>query len=1070
MGKKLSLLLLTWLVCAGAAFAQSTVSGVVTSSEDGLPVIGASVFVQGTTNGVVTDIQGSYILHNVPDGAMIVFSYIGMKDAVKPAAATLNVILSPDSELLNEVVVTAMGITRSEKSLGYSATTVRSEEIAGQRSTNVTSALAGKVAGVQVQAATADPGATNSIVIRGYGSISGSNQPLYVVDGIPLATVSATTQGHGIALGGISSIAPDDIESMTILKGAAATALYGSRASNGVIVVTTKNGKGSSMRNFTIEYNGGVQARQVDILPTFQNEYGQGWNGQQTFIENGSWGPKFDGSRQVYGPVWNHQQLIHDYKAVANNVRDFFDIGWSQNHSIAVSGVSEDQKSTYYISYAHTADDGIIPTDADSYSRNTISMRNSFAPTNWLKLSSQMNLALSKTDVVGSFQGTSVIDGIYELPRDISIVDMKDISNPFFAPEAYLTPYGITNPYWSLANNYNHTDQKQVFGKVQVDVKPVKPVTLTYRFAFDYSDYDRKGGLPEIALDDALINDDMGYAPSNMNQNGYVYASYYRRYEINHDFLATYADAFVDNRLDVNVIAGLNINERYSTSMSGESDVLTFESGFWDLSNGATWTDLSEGQSKRRLIGLFGDVTLGWDDTFFLNATIRNDWSSTLPIPNNHYLYPGVTGSWVFTNMLPQNKVLTFGKLRLAYGKTGNDAGTYLTNPVYNQASYAGGYYGSSSASFPMNGLNAFARTTRISSTTLRPEMTSEFEVGTNLQFFNGRIGIDAAYYNKLTSDQIFGVSIDAAVGYTSATMNFGDVRNQGFELLLTTTPVQTRDFRWDVDVNFSKNYNEVVSLPEGLEGKTSINGYSAGNDNVTMYAEVGKPIGTYWTYVPKTVEDVNSPYYGYLIVDRAGQPTQTSDLTPTGLDMNHKWIGGLSTSVSWKGLTLSAAFDVRYGGTMFSRTKNLMQFTGNGIITTYNDRRPFVIPNSVVANSDGSYSENTTPILLGDSSMQDYYNEHGYGNAGLALLMDRSYAKLRNVSLSYELPRKWIGPFRAIALSVFINNAFTWTAKDNYYVDPESSTYGSDLYGSFGESYTNPSCRLYGCNLNIKF
>ena len=1075
-----------------AAFAQTTVTGVVTSAEDGLPVIGASVFVQGTSNGTITDNDGSFALSNVPAGANLVFSYIGMKDVVLPAQARMNVQLAQDSELLNEVVVTAMGITRSEKSLGFSATTVKSEDIVGQRATNVTSALAGKVAGLQIQSTSTDPGAANSVTIRGFSSINGSNQPLYVVDGIPLATVTLTGQGHAMSGGGISNISPDDIESMTVLKGAAATALYGSRASNGVIIVTTKSGKVSGDRGFTIEYNGGVQARQVSLLPTFQNDFGQGWNGTQTFIENGSWGPHFDGSRQVYGPIWNHQQLIHDYEAVPNNVRDFFEIGWAQNHSVAFSGASSDQKMTYYLSFSHSGDDGIIPGNKDKYTRNTIAMRNSYAPVSWVKVSSQMNFSLSKTDVVGSFQGTSMIDGILEMPRDVNIPAMTDLTSAFFTPEAYFTPYGITNPYWSIENNYNHTDQKQVFGKIQIDINPIQPLTLSYRFGFDYSDYDRKYGYPQISLDDSLIDEDYGYGPMNMNADGSVSAGYNRRYETNHDFLAAYKEKFFDDRLDVSATAGVNINERASTGLSGSSEVLTFYTGFWDLSNGSSALNASESQSKRRLIGLFGDVSLGWDDTYFLTFTARNDWSSTLPIDNNSFFYPGVTGSWIFSNLLPKNNILSFGKVRLAYGKTGNDAGVYQTNPVYVQASF-NGYYGSGIADFPIDGINAFRRTYSISSQTLRPEMTSEFELGANLQFFEGRIGIDAAYYDKKTSDQIFSVSIDPAVGYTSAVTNFGDVGNKGFELLVNLTPIQTRRLRWDVDINFAKNFSKVLSLPKEMEGKVSIYSFSAGNDAVYMYAEEGKPLGTYWTYLPKFVSDQKylnpdltgdalnaesnlNPYYdasgkyvGSPVVDADGQPVQGADLEPTGYDMNHKWTGGVSTSLTVGNFSVSASLDVRYGGKMFSRSKNLMQFTGNGIVTTYNDRRPFVIPNSVVATEDG-FAPNETPILMTDSSYQNWLNNHGAGEAGEFYLLDRTFAKLRNVTVSYNLPRKWIGPFRAVGVSAFVNNAFVWTPKDNYYIDPEGTTTGSDLSGSFGELYVNPSCRIYGFNVNIKF
>lgn len=1065
-------LTLSLLMICSLTWAQNiTVSGKVTDASDGSPLAGAAVVIKGVAIGQTTDYDGNYSI-SVPANATLVFSFLGMNTVEIPVAnrSVIDVALE-SSNVLDEIVVTAMGITRSEKTLGYSATTVKSEELSIARNTNVTSALQGKVAGVTIQNTSSDPGAASSVIIRGFGSINGSNQPLYIVDGVPIQNSYTTTQGHAMSLSGISNIASDDIENMTILKGAAATALYGSRAANGVILVTTKSGKKGLDKNFSINYNGGVQFRQVSTLPLFQNDWGQGWNGTQTFIENGSWGPHFDGSTQVIGPIWNSQQIIHEYSALPTNVKDFFDLGISQNHSVSISGVSEDEKMDYYLSFSYADDDGIIPTKQDSFNRTTLGFRNNWQAAEWLKVSSSVNFAKTATDLVGSFQGTSVIDGLYELARDVSLVDKQDLSSPFNTPEAYFTPYGITNPYWALANNYNHIDGKQINGKIQMDINPIKKLTLSYRFGFDYTDRDIKIGSPEIALDDALIEEDYGYAPSNMNQAGYVYASYGRGYETNHDFLARYSDKFFDERLSLDVTAGVNINERASTSMSGQTDGLTFYTGFWDLSNGATKTSLTESQSKRRLIGAFGDVTLGWVDQVFLTVTGRNDWSSTLPIPNNHYFYPGATLSWLFTELIPKNDFLSFGKVRVAYGKTGNDAGVYRTTSNFVQAN-ATAYYGSGVAQFPMDGINSFISSTTAGSSTLRPEMTTELEAGINLQFFNGRIGLDAAFYNRITSDQIFTLPVDPSTGYTSMVTNFGEVRNRGIELLLTTNPIHTRDFRWDLDFNFAVNDNMVLSMPESVEGgRVNIYSFSAGNDAVYMYAEEGRPMGTFYTYLPQYVTDKSSPYFGCPIVDSNGQPVKGVETEDTGFTMNNKWTGGINTSIKYKGFQLAATLDVRYGGHMFSRTKNLMQFTGNGIETTYNDRRPFVIPNSVQKVGD-SYVENSAPIYLNNSSYQSYFDSYGAGECGLFYLIDRSYAKLRNITLGYSLPSKMAKSIYLsdVTLSLFVNNVFTWTHRGNYHIDPELTTTGSDLSGQFGELYANPACRVYGFNVNIKF
>lgn len=1046
------------LLTVTAANAQGQqVTGRVTDTK-GEPVAGVSVVVEGTTLGVVTDGNGDYAI-NARSGQTLSFFFFGMKSVSLPVSGSqMNVTMEDDTMLLDEVVVTAMGITRSEKTLGYAATTVRNEELANRHATNVTTSLAGKVAGLQISSTSTDPGSAVNVVIRGISSINGNNQPLYVLD--------------GIVVNGMGTLSNEDIESLTVLKGAAATALYGSRAANGVIVITTRQGKRGVDRDFTIEYSGGVEARQVSLLPTLQNDFGQGWDGKQTFIENGSWGPRFDGSMQVYGPIWNGQQLYNKWEALPDNLKDFFDIGFNHKHSISLSGASQDQSLTYYLSYSLAEDDGIIPSNKDYYKRNTIAMRSAYTPVEWLKVSSQINLALSNTKEIGQFQGTSVIDGLYEFPRDVSLVDLQNLPAAFNSPEAYMTPYGITSPYWAIENRYDNTDQKYIYGKIQVDVKPIRPLTLTYRYGFNHRDYDYKTGEPQIVLDDALIWDDMGYAPSTMNADGNVYAQYYRNYEINHDFLASYNDSFFNSRFSVSGVLGLNINERYSTYMTGETEGLTIHSGFWNFSNGATKKTISETKQMRRLIGLFGDVTLGWDDTVFLELTARNDWSSTLPLDNNNYFYPGVTLSAIFTNWLPQNSILSFGKVRLAYGKTGNDAGVYNVYPTFSQAGFYGTYGDSYIAGFPINGVNAFRRGYSIASPSLKPEMTSEFEVGANLQFFNGRIGIDAAYYNRLTSDQIFSINTEPAIGYSSMVANAGDVRNRGVELLFDFIPIQTRDFRWDLSVNWAKNNSLVESLPEDIGEKLQIGRFATGGvkDEVNMYAEVGQPFGTYWTYVPTYVEDKSSPDYGKLIVDDYGQIVMSDQLERTGFDANYKWTGGVSTSLSYKNISLSASLDIRKGGKMFSRSKNIMEFTGNGIITTYNNRHPFVIPNSVVDNGDGTYSENTSPIYVSNDSYQKFFDDYGMAEGRLFYLLDRDFVKLRNVALTYNLPKKWIGTFQGISVSAFVNNAFVWTAKDNYYIDPESTNEGTDVDGLFGETYVNPSCRIYGFNLNIKF
>ncbi|MCF0213412.1 MAG: TonB-dependent receptor plug domain-containing protein, partial [Muribaculaceae bacterium] len=450
--KKLFLLLITVIAFVGGAYADApetrTVYGIVSSADDDEPLIGATVRVNGTKISGMTDIDGKFRFTNVPTTAKTLHvTYVGLTPADVPITdGEIKVAMGLNAEMLNEVVVTALGISRSEKTLGYAATQVGAADIEKAQTDNVMSALQGKVAGLQIQSVSSTPGAASNVSIRGIGSINGLNQPLYVVDGVPVTNGTLSSYGNMMSTSGVDNISPEDIASLTVLKGAAATALYGSRASNGVIMITTKSGAKGENKNYSITYNGRVSAANVTLLPSLQNDFGQGWNGTQTFIENGSWGPALDGSVKPYGPIYDNAQMMHYYTAQKDNIRNFFETGWNQNHSIAISGVSSNKQISYYASYSFTGSNGPFPGDKDTYKRNTISFRGSFQPEKYFKISTSVNFANYRTKAVPQFQGTSVMDCLMEFPRDISISSLKDLSIPFNTPNAYFTPYGVTNP------------------------------------------------------------------------------------------------------------------------------------------------------------------------------------------------------------------------------------------------------------------------------------------------------------------------------------------------------------------------------------------------------------------------------------------------------------------------------------------------------------------------------------------------------------------------------------------------------------------------------------------------
>jgi len=1046
--------LLCLLIGISWASAQTKVTGVVTSADDGQPVIGASVVVKGTTHGTITDVNGKFTVTLPENAKTLVFSYVGMVTQERAAEPTMRVVMKSTAQQMNEVVVTALGISKSERSLGYAATTISNNDLTKSRSGDVISALSGKIPGVQVSSTSSDPGASNSIIIRGVSSLSGSNQPLFIVDGVPIINNSASSSdplNGGFDFGnGANMINPDDVESETVLKGAAATALYGSRAAAGVVIITTKRGSGK----LNVEVNSGIQFSNILRLPQFQNEFGQGWSGMKTLIENGSWGPRFDGKDRIWGTIYDNSQQIKPYVALPNNLKDFFETGTLWQNDISMSGSSD--RTTYYMSASNLSNNGMLPGNSDLFKKSTLSFNGSY-DYKWLKVSSVMNWANQANKFATTGQGLTMINDLYQTPRDISLVDLKNLNNPFNTPDYYYTPYGVTNPYYSLQNGMNDFSQTKTYGKVQVDIKPFRFLTFTARYGFDKTFNETRIGTPKISPDPGTPNF------GQLNQQGSVSNDKSSQYETNIDLLATFTDSF--GKLDITATGGTNINER------GYSDVSAAVTGldiptFYNLSNSASTPTVSEYTSKRRLIGLLGDFQLGWDKYLYLDISARNDWSSTLPINNNSFFYPGITGSFIFSHFLPSwNKVLDFGKVRLAYGKTGNDAGVYETNPYFVKG-YVYNEFGN--INFPLGGQNAYRMGATLGSPSLSPEITSEFEFGMDLKLFDGRISFDGDYYQRESDKQIFALNVDPGSGYGSQYANLGRVSNKGVELLLSLIPIKTRDFSWNLSVNFSKNVSKVVSLPSQLGGEIMLYGFGTTSSTTDMMATVGKPVGEFKVTVP-----LRDPQ-GHVVVDpTTGEPIANPNLQYVG-DVNNKYAMGITNTFTYKSISLSFLLDIRQGGLMYSNTKSLNYFVGNAIQTVYNGRNPFVVPNSVNAIKDNngkitSYVENSTPIT--PNNMWEYF-QNGCDQLNQEFLIDRSYVKLRSLSLSYDLPNLWMTALhlQGIRVSFVGNNLLLWTPKDNTFIDPDMSSFGNDLLGKFGEYSANPSARTYGFNIKVKF
>ena len=978
--------------------------------------------------------------------------------AIKP---NLKVVLRSDAQQIDEVVVTAMGIKRSEKALGYAATSVGGEKIAESRTSDVMSSLAGKIAGVQISSTSSDPGASNSVIIRGVSSLSGTNQPLYVVDGVPLnnSTVYSTDGlNSGYDFGnGANAINPDDVANMTILKGAAATALYGSRAANGVVMITTKSGR--KEKGVGIEYNGGVQWSTVLRLPEFQNEFGMGWNGNHTELENGSWGPRFDGSMQLWGNVYNNSQKLKPYVAMPDNIKDFFDAGFRYSNSLSFNGATD--KSDYYVSFSQISDDGMIPTDADSYDKYTFSARGSHKA-GALTFSSSLNYAYQKNNFATTGQGLSMLNSLYQTPRDISIIGLEDQNDPFNTPGYYYTPYGVMNPYYILNNYLNEYESERFYGKFQLDYEFLKYFKFTYRMGLDTTTGQSDKGKPNLyALyyEGTPNGEGQGSSSPFSGETGQYSEQITRRREINQDIMVNFNMPV--NDFNINALVGFNGNERKVSYQYSEVNDLTIPTWF-NLKNSGKTPIVEQHMELRRLMGVFGQFEGSWKNMLYLTVTARNDWSSTLPKENRSFFYPGITGSFIFSELLNDNlqDVITFGKIRASWGKTGNDADVYMVNPVYAQSSNRIPF---GSLTFPLGGVNAYAAGNVLGSNTLSPEMTTESEVGLNMAFFKNRLSFDVSYYNRNTDKQIFSLAMDPASGYTAQNMNLGKIRNRGIELLISGTPIRTKDFSWELTWNFTKNWSKVISLPEELGGITTIYGLNGGT---SMYAITGMPVGVFKAQVAE-----RDPQGRIVVNSSTGLPVEASEFGICG-DMNNKYQMGVSTNLKYKGISLGIDFDIRQGGVMYSRTKDINYFTGNAIQTAYNDRNPLIVPNSVnkIVNGENvTYVENTTPIT--SSNIYKYWGDGG-SDMGSCFLVDKSYVKLRSVVLGWDLPKRWLAktPFQAVKVSAYGNNLFVWTPSSNTFIDPEMTSFGNDLEGNYGEYTANPSSRRFGFNLMVKF
>lgn len=1039
--KKIStLLLLLLLFITFAANAQvRDISGKVTVAEDGSTLPGVSVRLKGTNSGATTDANGMYRIQVPGSGAVLVFSFIGFapKEVTVGGQAVVNVALSADSKALEEVIVTTqLGIARQSKSLGYAAQGVNAEELNVNRQTNLLNALQGKVAGATISSVGGGPGQGANIRIRGINSIdaSSSNDPLYVIDGIQVDN-STSTQGAGSgnnvrSVGNrISDINPDEIESINILKGGAATALYGLRGANGVVVITTKKGTGTGIRtSFTSTYG----LENVNKTPEVQTEYTAGILGVYTPIGLGpAWGPTIAEAKAI-DPT-HPDKLFENYK-------NAFDTGSQIRNTLSFTGGSENVK--FFSSLSQFHHDGMLPF------------------TDYKNLGARLNTDITISPKIKAGVNMSFTNsGGYRFDADRFGESLTYYSGRWDVRD-YITPEGIqqwrgtNNPIFGAATNRLKDNVNRYIAGANFGYSPTSWLNFNYRLGIDtYTDNRVRTAPGPLGLPGERTYD---------NSNGFVgeYNTTYRA--INSTFLAN-ASTKLTSDITGTLRLGFELYDRSSKNSGILGSQLSIYNDF-RLVN-ATVFDVSQGKTEYRSNGFFGEANFDYKDFLFLSLTGRQDITSTLSPENRTFFYPSASLSYVFSDNIKLPEFIGQSKLRLSYAKIGKDASPYSTSTGFTT-------YGS----LP-TGTTGLTIASNLGDINLKPEFTDTYEAGLEMAFLNNRLSFDFTYYNSLSKDQITRAQITSATGYVTASINAGSIRNRGIELVLGGTPVKTNNFTWDASLNFSANRNKVMSLKEGLSEIV----YGAGtggyiNSPVTFKLIPGQPYGNIYGsyYLRYYGTDKEDPVYTDknrpLLIGANGFPI--SSLTKQKLLGNSQpdWVGGLTNNFTYKRLTLSTIVDARWGFEKFNRLENFN--SAFGIADYTRDRRDFKVFEGVLANG----TPNTKKVWLGQATGPDGVN-YGEGYYRLyhrslsePFVQDASWVRLRSASLQYALPTSWL-PAKAIrnaSLSVTGNNL--WLHTDYYGLDPESlsADSGSNVDGSAGMTY--PAARTFLFTLNVGF
>lgn len=1066
--KSVGWLLFLWLGMSLSAFGQERrVEGKVTDPQ-GQALPGTSVLVKGTTKGTVTGLDGNYSVMVTPTDTLT-FSYIGFEKADRAVgnAYMINVTLQEGVEM-GEVVVTALGMERDAKALGYAVQTVDGSQLTEARETNMLNSLSGRVAGVQITNGSSTLGGSTRVTIRGESSLNiNANQPLFVVDGIPISNNIVGSSGRGgleVDYGNAAGeINPDDIASITVLKGPAAAALYGSRAANGAILITTKSGKGKKGLGVTVNSN--TTFDNPLVMPKWQDKYGQGNNGQFEF-KNGAGAGVADGVDESWGPQMDTGLSIPQFDSPRNipgfrggdlnapagstitptpwvsrpgNIDEFFRTGVTLANNVSIAG--DNEKANVRFSWTNLDQKGIVPNT--DLKRNTLALNTgiNIVPEK-LTLNTTVNYQNSTSGNRPNISyGTESLMYLWIwYGRQINTLNLQDYWMPGLeGVQQFNYNYNYhDNPYFTVYENTNGQQKGRVFGNINLNYNITPKLSLMLRTGLDtYNELrDRKRAFSTQRF------------PRGHYREDNLFFS-----ERNSDFLLTYSET-TKPTWTYTVALGGNLMVQENRFLQTVAPELLIP-GIYNFTNTAVALQVDQFNTKKKINSLYGFGQIAYKNVLFLDITGRNDWSSTLPVDNNSYFYPSATLSAIISDMFQMPRNVSLVKARAAYAEVGNDTSPYsLTNVFNNQIAW-----GSDQAK---------SESSTLANAALRPERTASTEFGLDLRFFEGRLGLDFTYYDNITRDQIIPITLDVATGYNSRIINAGKIQNKGIEIVALANPIKRDNgFRWDIVANFTRNRGYVLELTEGLDTYTLTE-----RNGAFVQARIGERMGNIYGVGFARVQDPNSPFFGQIIHNATGTPLRDPNLKLQG-NYNPDWMLGIQNNFTYKNFSLGFLFDIRYGGIVVSRTKTIGSTSGqleetlfgrvNGYDLTLEGNG--IISPGVIQNADGSFRPNDVKI-----TSRNWHNRYYERNNVEAAKYDASYVKLREVVLGYNVPRNVLRklPFEDIRVSLVGRNLALWT--ENPHFDPETLSMSGGTLQPGVENMAFPSTRSIGFNINLKF